>query len=238
MLKKILLSLASISSLTQAAELEITLTNATQGVYFTPVLLAAHSTPGELFRVGTQASSALEALAEGGSIDAANTNLLNASANIAEGAADAPGASDGPVAPGGSFTVTLTTDDNNPYLSLASLLLPTNDGFVGLDSWKIPETQGTYVINLNAYDAGTEANDELATSIPNAPFVTSFGTPGDSGAVTSGGTGITASGDENARVHIHRGNVGDLDTTGGASDIDASKHRWLNPVARLVITVQ
>ena len=232
MLKKVLLTVASFTSLAQAAELEIRLTNATQGIHFTPVLIAAHSTQGELFSAGQSASAALEALAEGGDTGVASTNLLNASANIAEDA------SDGPVAPGDSFTISLTTDDSNGYLSLASMLLPTNDGFVGLDSWKIPETKGTYIINLNAYDAGTENNDELASSIPNAGFVTSFGNPGDSGVVTSGGTGVTTTDDENGVVHIHRGNLGDLNASGGTSDIDASKHRWLNPIARLVITVK
>lgn len=238
MLKKVLLSIASFTSIAQAAELEISLTNATQGVYFTPVLIAAHSTKGELFSSGTPASDALEALAEGGSIDEATTELLNVSANIANGASDAPGASDGPVAPGDSFTTSLTTDDTNGYLSLAGMLLPTNDGFVGLNSWKIPETKGTYVIHLNAYDAGTENNDELASSIPNTPFVTTFGNPEQSGVITSGGTGVTNTGEENGVIHIHRGNLGDLNASGGTSDIDASKHRWLNPIARLVITVK
>ncbi|GAM59834.1 hypothetical protein JCM19232_167 [Vibrio ishigakensis] len=61
------------------------------------------------------------------------------------------------------------------YLSLGAMLLPTNDGFVGLDSWKIPSEAGTYRASLNGYDAGTEANDEIAANMPNPPFIT-FGT--------------------------------------------------------------
>ena len=39
-------------------------------------------------------------------------------------------------------------------------------------------------------------------------------------------------------VHIHRNALGDSDPTGGASDLDSSIHRWLNPVARVVVTVR
>ena len=38
-------------------------------------------------------------------------------------------------------------------------------------------------------------------------------------------------------VHIHRGSLGDDDITGGKSDLDNTVHRWLNPVARITVTV-
>jgi len=38
-------------------------------------------------------------------------------------------------------------------------------------------------------------------------------------------------------VHIHRNGLGDADINGGKSDLDATVHRWLNPVARLTVTV-
>lgn len=222
-----------------AAELEITLTNATQGVYFTPVFAAAHNDTVSIFQTGRAASEALQAMAEGGDISGLVTAATNASANVSDGGnTAAPGASNGPVGPGASVTFNISSEDSNGYLSLAAMLLPSNDGFVGLNNWKIPTAAGTYHVNLNAYDAGTEANDELAASIPNAPFVSSFGNPGGTGVVTSGGTGVTASGDENGVVHIHRGNLGDLDNTAGASDINSSLHRWLNPVARLTVVVK
>ena len=42
----------------------------------------------------------------------------------------------------------------------------------------------------------------------------------------------------NDKVHIHRGNLGDTDEAGGSSDLNATIHRWLNPVAKVTITVQ
>ena len=115
------------------------------------------------------------------------------------------------------------------------MLLPTNDAFAGLNAIEIPTEPGTYTFNLPAYDSGTEANDELLTGggAPGAP-----GMPADPGGLTgTGGTGL-AGPDNNPNVHIHRGAVGDSDATGGASDLDNRVHRWLNPVARVTITVR
>ena len=44
--------------------------------------------------------------------------------------------------------------------------------------------------------------------------------------------------DANPNVHIHRGSLGDVDPTGGTSDLDSTVHRWLNPVIRVVVTVR
>ena len=60
----------------------------------------------------------------------------------------------------------------------------------------------------------------------------------------TGGTGVGAqivNGEiedgEDGPVHIHRNALGDTDSAAGASDLDSTVHRWLNPVARVVITV-
>jgi hypothetical protein len=117
------------------------------------------------------------------------------------------------------------------------MILPTNDGFIGLDSWSIPTTPGTYNINLNAYDAGTEANDEIligeaagAKGVAGIP-----GCPG--GACGNGATG-SAGVDQNTNVHIHRNTLGDFNAVAGKSDLDSSVHRWLNPVARITVIVK
>jgi hypothetical protein len=114
------------------------------------------------------------------------------------------------------------------------MLVPTNDGFVGLNAMHIPAAAGTYRYSLNAYDAGTEANDEIvngggAPGVPGIPV-----DPG--GANGTGATGVTGT-EANTNVHIHRGVLGDTDPNGGISDLDSRVHRWLNPVAELVITV-
>lgn len=204
----------------QAAELDISITNATKGIYFTPLLIAAHSADAHLFESGTNASAELEAMAEGGDISGLSSLASNAGAVVIENPAS------GILNPGVAATTSISTGDLD-RLSVTAMLLPTNDGFVGLDSWIIPSTSGTYKVYLNSYDAGTEANDELAASMPNPPFIT-FGT---------GGTGVETT-VTNDKVHIHPGNLGDTNPAGGVSDINSSAYRWLNPVAIMTVTVK
>ena len=223
------ISLLFASAFSQAAEINVEITNLTQGITFTPFLVAAHG-DAHLFQVGAPASDEIQAMAEGGTIDGlvAQVEGLNGvvSANPAEGLL-MPGES--------TVTGTIDTGDNN-FLTVVAMLLPTNDAFAGLDAWEIPSEPGTYTLNLNAYDAGTEANNELLTPDSGAPGV--LGMPaapgGDAG---TGGTGVTTT-ETNEVVHIHRGSLGDTDPAGGVSDLDATIHRWLNPVVRLVVTVE
>jgi hypothetical protein len=114
------------------------------------------------------------------------------------------------------------------------MLLPTNDGFVGLDALRLPKESGTYIYHLNGYDAGTEVNDEVITG-GGAPGVA--GIPADPGGnAGSGATGVVAT-EQNTTVHIHRGILGDIDSAGGISDLDSRVHRWINPIAKVVVTI-
>jgi hypothetical protein len=211
-----------------AQELDITITNLTQGSYFTPLLISAHAGGNHLFQAGVAASSHLQAMAEGGDISGLAADMAAIGADNQENPAG------GLLAPGGSTQFSISTGSGNDHLSITAMLLPTNDGFVGLDALSIPSAAGTYRYTLNGYDAGTEANDEIVNG-GGAPGVP--GIPVDPGGVAgSGALGVTAS-EANTVVHIHRGVLGDTDVGGGASDLDSRVHRWLNPVAELVITV-
>ncbi|WP_234497725.1 spondin domain-containing protein [Vibrio maritimus] len=203
-----------------AADLEITITNATKGIYFTPLIVAAHNSDLVMFRTGQAASAELESMAEGGDISGLASVIGNAGGVVVENPAS------GILNPGVSTTFSMDSGSFG-YLSLSAMLLPTNDGFVGLDSWKIPSEPGTYKATLRGYDAGTEANDELAGSMPNPPFLT-FG---------AGGTGVETAVTNNT-VHVHPGNLGDSDPAGGISDLDNTSHRWLNPVATITVVVK
>ena len=217
------LALAFASSTTMAQDLSITVTNLTHGIFFTPVITAAHTSDSNIFMSGTSATPELKAMAEGGMIDGLDMILGNAGANINKNPAE------GLLAPAMSASFDLTNGETNTHLSLAAMILPSNDGFVGLDSWKIPTEAGTYTVFLNAYDAGTEANDELRTSMPVPPPLNPL--------LGEGGTGITTT-ESNETVHIHRGSLGDDNLESGKSDINNSVQRWLNPVAKLTITVK
>ena len=242
----------------QAASLTVSITNLTAGFHFTPRLLVAHdlnaaNTP--LFVSGTPASDGLIAIAEGGNTgpltDTLNTDA-SAQTNMTFGGLVGPAST--------SADYTFDSADHT-HLSLLSMMIPTNDAFVGLSNWKIPTEPGTYTVNINAYDSGSEANDEInsgtttltvsdgegfggapgrpgmATPPPTQPLLGS----GASGiAVISGNGELTVEADANGgegNVHIHRNALGDADLAGGKSDLDATVHRWLNPVARLTVTV-
>ncbi|WP_372588624.1 spondin domain-containing protein [Pseudoalteromonas xiamenensis] len=213
-----------------AASVEVKITNLTQGIYFTPLLVAAHSGDSHLYQVGSKATLQLQAMAEGGDISglAAELSSINAStaANPAEGL----------LAPTASTMAMVESSEINSTLSLVAMMLPTNDGFVGLDAWPIPTQAGTYHIYLNAYDAGTEANNELIVEGSGAPG--SLGIPASPGmAPGTQGSGVTSE-EANMMVHIHRGNLGDDEATGGKSDLHNTVHRWLNPVAKVTVTVK
>ena len=157
----------------------VEVTNGTFTDFFaTPLWFGLHDGTFDLFDSGSQASSPLEIIAE----------LGDASALIAdfEAAPGSPGDINGlvfggatgvpPISPGetgiGSFNII------NPaayqYFSFASMVIPTNDTFIGNDSataYQIFDsagnflgTNGVFEIQVtDIYDAGTEVNDASAT---------------------------------------------------------------------------
>jgi hypothetical protein len=233
-ISRLLLGVASLCafSAVNAADLEIKVQNLTHGTYYTPLIIAAHNSATKMFSVGMPSSMSLTKMAEGGDIAGLDADLMAAGANVVKNTAA------GLLAPGKTATTMLTTTGSNMYLSLAAMLLPTNDGFVAANAIKIPTEKGEHVFMLNAYDSGTEANDEKrgggAVGGAGFPVPPASGVDTMSGTGGTGITGLTAEG----FVHIHRGVLGDDNATGGKSDINNMTQRWLNPVARLVITVK
>ena len=222
-------ALASLlTGVTQAAEIEVKIINNTGASTFTPLLVTTHAHNTQLYTIGSEASVALQTMAEGGNIALLVSDLNSEEATVVANP------NEGLLFAGKSTTATLNTTATNDSLSIVAMILPTNDGFVALNNWKVPTEPGVYRVNLNAYDAGTEANDEVING--GAPLGTA-GIPAD----PSGNAGENATGfDTEAEgfVHVHRGVLGDTDPEGGKSDLDATKHRWLNPVATAIITVK
>lgn len=228
-MKKLMLPLAIsliAAAQAQAAQLEISITNTTGGNTFTPVLTAAHSADTYLFKTGMMASDALAMMAEGGNVSALDAMVQDSGAGVTATAA-------GMTMAGMSNSVMLDSMDYK-YLSLTAMILPSNDGFVGLDSWMIPQVSGTYTIRVNSYDAGSELNDEIingggalgAAGIPGAPG-------GQSGMNAMGIPGVM----EANYVHPHPGVIGDFDKEGGYSDVNAAVHKWQDPIALVTVKV-
>jgi len=213
-----------------AVDYSVTIENLTHSSYFGPLLVSAHPAGSVLFTSGMPASVNLQKMAEGGDISGLETNLMAAGANNVVNPAA------GLLMPGKHTTASLANPAaTNTQLSITAMLVPSNDAFVTLNNLSLPTTPGTYTYLLNAYDAGTEANDEIrgsgAMGMPGMPVAPPLET-----LVGTGGTGINTTAE--GFVHIHRGVLGDHNITGGLSDINASSQRWLNPVARITLIVQ
>lgn len=213
-----------------AASYSVEIQNLTHGSYFGPLLVATHPTTSTLFSAGMPASANLQRMAEGGDISGLAVDIINAGGKNTENPAG------GLLNPGASTMADVgELGEGNTQLSITAMLVPSNDAFVVLNNLTLPTTPGTYTYMLNAYDAGTEANNEIRGS----------GAPGQAGMpvappletlVGTGGTGVAGAAE--GFVHIHRGVIGDHSATDGSSDINASTQRWLNPVARVTVTVE
>ncbi|MEO1575458.1 MAG: spondin domain-containing protein, partial [Pseudomonadota bacterium] len=138
----------------------VTITNVSK-TQFTPILAATHNSEIAFFQAGAPASDELALLAEGGDIGPLSAVL--------EGSDDvgSQGSSAGLLMPGQSVTIELDGDRNFDRLSLAAMLLPTNDAFVALNGVGVPRVLDRPMRYVAfGYDAGSEPNDELCANIP------------------------------------------------------------------------
>ena len=203
-----LLGTAGVAS---AAEYEVTVTNLTRGQQFTPILVATHQAGVRLFELGSPASPQLKTLAEQGNVGPMTALLLgNPEVRAVVNSAAL-------LNPGQSVTQRVSTRGGFDNVSVAAMLIPTNDGFFAVNDLEGPNGQEAITVFSPAYDAGTERNDELCASIPGPNFM-ECGGPGGGGA-PGGGEGY---------VHIHAG-------IHGIGNLHPDIRDWRNPVAKITI---
>ena len=200
------------------ASFDVTVSNLTNAQPLSPVAVIAHLDGYTFFSVGTPVTAGFEEMAEEGD----NAALL------AEADADAmvtvTGSGAAPIGPAASETVTVETLESDlPGLriSVATMLVNTNDAFTGLNAMSVESMAVGDVVSVRgvAYDAGTEADTETAATIP-----------GPAG----GGEGFNAIRDDQAdRVSMHSGVVSQDDGF-AASDL-SEQHRFDNPVVQISI---
>ena len=195
-----------------AVRYAVVVTNMTRGQSFTPILVATHTQAVRLFAPGTAASPQLRDLAEEGNTDPFITLLRGLRGEVRDVVSTT-----GLLTPG--VTVGIEVLGNDPFdrISIAAMLIPTNDGFFGVTGVPLPKGNDVLTIDAPVYDAGTERNDERCASIPGPNFVECRG-PG-------GGARV---GDGEGAVTVHNG-------MHGIGDFRASERDWRNPVARIVI---
>jgi hypothetical protein len=197
----------------ESALVEVTVTNVTRDQQFTPILVASHQAGVRLFELGEPASPELQIVAEEGNV-APLTAALLALPSVLD-VTDSGALLD----PGASATITVRVRGTFNHISLAAMLIPTNDGFFALNGARMPSGRNqALVLTSVAYDAGSERNDELCASIPGPSFVECGG---------PGGGGQPAGGEE-GYVHVHAG-------IHGIGDLDEAQRDWRNPVARVTL---
>lgn len=163
-------ALAAWPAAAAAEQFQIRITNLSPNV-LSPVPFIAHDGTFDLFDSGAPASSAIEAVAEAGD----TTGVVNmAQAALGAGVADYAVAGAAPLMTGQSATVILNTTMARPLLSFASMMGISNDGFIGQTTGDGPINlfpggtpfMGTLIVTpADVWDAGTEVNDELMTTV-------------------------------------------------------------------------
>lgn len=198
---------------------EVTVTNATNNVTFTPIFAVTHTSASSLFEIGEPASVALEDLAEGGSPAMLEANFDAIRNTVVEIATAAGTPADGPfTAAGQTATFRISAHSGADFLSMAAMLLPTNDSFMALNGVRLPDS-GSVTYEAIGYDAGTELNTQLCSQIPGPQC---DGTPDGEGTNPSRN-------DRGDFVHVSSG-VHDV------GDLRAYQYDWRNPVATVTVT--
>jgi len=196
---------------------QVTVTNLTYAQPMSPVALVLHN-EGQLWSLGEMASVALENLAESG-----DNSAVLAESIVLSGQGGA-----GLLLPGMSemldVSYTVTDVNNAPMmLSLATMLVNTNDAFTGINALAVNNLAVGESISLttSSYDSGTEKNSELMTTIP-----------GPAGGGT--GEGFNAERDDIDKVAMHSGIVSADD--GLMVSVLTQAHRFDNPTLAVMVT--
>jgi hypothetical protein len=187
------------------------------GQPLSPFIAVTHDQDLDLFESGQKASDELEMIAEEGNSTALMDMLeMNQMVTSVKDTAK-------PLSGNGTNSSMITFEimaKEGDRISLASMLVCTNDGFTGLSAASLPAS-GSNDYALRAYDAGTENNTELAADIP-------------AGCSALGPVNISDNGNESEGIDTdfdimsHPG----LDLQGDLTD----EHEWPDTVATVTIT--
>src|SRR5262245_18695705 len=115
-----------------AGRYEVTITNLTRGQQFTPFLVATHKAGVKLFELGKPASAELATLAEEGN-PAPLAAALSANPDTGQVITG-----NGLTNPGATVKLVVEGGGGFGFISVAAMLIPTNDGFVALNDVPLP----------------------------------------------------------------------------------------------------
>ncbi len=199
----------------------VTVTNLTSSQPMTPSFVSTHDRRVRLYRIGRRASEGIKEIAENGNLSVLQERLEASKrvSSVVIAAGDPP-----PLLQGESITFEITASGRAHFLSWASMLICTNDGFTGNNRIFLPRKVGaTRWARSYGFDAGTERNTEdFADIVPPCQIF---------GATSSDDAGTGMSNPELAtkgRVRFHRG-------IRGGNDLVPELHGWKNPVASIKV---
>ena len=189
-------------------------------------MLVTHTKETGIFTIGEAASEEIQAIAENRN----NAPLLEALASdehvldVVEGSAPlVPANNPGETGFDSSATFMITTGGQAKFLSFASMLICTNDGFTGLDTLHLPKKQKIVTAFSVAYEARTEMNTEdFADMVP--PCQGLIGVSSDDDGTVESDPALA----EEGIVIPHPGII-------GGDDLLPGVHGWTDPVAKIVI---
>lgn len=198
----------------------ITLENLTTGQIFSPGIAATHTKDASVWASGAAASEGIRLIAEDGLEATAVAELTGAPGifDVVDIASPTNRVGGGAPLPNPQiFEITAAANANR--LSLAVMLICTNDGFTGLSGVKLPGGFRPAVHHVGAWDAGTEENNEQFDQIVDpctaaGPVV--HPPDGNGRAATSG-------------VILPHPNIQ------GVGDLSVALHGWSFPVTRITV---
>ncbi len=205
----------------------VTITNLAPGQPQTPPVVVLHNAKTSIVEAGAPASEGIQQLAENGNPQV----LVDALAGDANVSAVVVG--EHPIVSGGipgaaevpSFaTIEVSGAKGANRISIASMLICTNDGFSIAHDQKLPRKVGqSSVFYADAYDAGSEVNTEAFADLvpPCQPLV----------GITGAAEGVGESNPdlaENGVISPHAGTAGD-------ADLDAAVHAIAEHPAVIVV---
>jgi len=148
---------------------DVTIANLTTGQPLSPGVVLTHSKNLSLFEAGTAASDGIRFIAENGDPTTAAAELSGVVGVADLQTTSAPVGMVGGSAFPSSLTLRIGARGNANHLSLALMLICTNDGFTGLDGVQLPGGFDPVSWDTPAYDAGTEVNTEACLPASRSP---------------------------------------------------------------------
>ena len=198
------------------------------GLHATPFWVGFHDGTFDIGNPGEAAGGGLEELAEDGETDVLSERFGNESDGVDATITAPDGFTGAPVFDPGeivSFEIDVDDTEDNQYFSFASMLIPSNDAFIGnLNpfAYKIFRNNGRFrgpltieVFGDEVYDAGTEVNNPQG----GAPF-------------SEGGDAV----DENGVIHMEEMHLDEFVGTGTPVGDLQSAFSDNTPIARITIS--